>query len=553
MQGRTKQRQEDWFRATCEREGFIPDETLRFFDRGRSRFHAEHLGPKGELTRFLNLMRNGVIPRGSVLCIEMMDRLSRQEVDDAYDTFREILKAGIWIALADPPRIYKEKPASIFELMEPLFLMAASHEPSKRLSLRISDRRENERKASQQGVKHNGKLPAWVKWVDGEYETIPERAAALKEAIRLVTQEGLGMNAAADILNARSDEFPPSGNTSLYDQPREAKWRGGTLLKLLCKRSLFGEYQPFKGRRKDRKPAGPPIQDYFPPLCTKEEFDSLQAAIRGRANKSGKGGYGRRGEIEKNLFTSLVWSARSMSPMSLFTNARKGKTTRYHLAPTDTTFRGKAGQQVPYQQFQNGILRCLQSLVLADVLPPDDARRKVEQDIKKMAERLVAIQASVSAIENEISKPENLAAVPSLASSVTMLKAEEKLLVHRLEIANLRTRSSRGAQLGEIQSIISLLDHLNGTPQEGETIRRLKASLKSLVEEIWVFPELIGRRNRQPLYAVHVQIHLRGDIRIPLVILPDGLATLPVLRSLDDADFRGGDVSDCKTSRRSAR
>src|SRR5450830_1718654 len=48
----------------------VSDTEYTFFDRGRSAFHGKNVDATGELRRFLNLVEDKSIPRGSVLIVE---------------------------------------------------------------------------------------------------------------------------------------------------------------------------------------------------------------------------------------------------------------------------------------------------------------------------------------------------------------------------------------------------------------------------------------------------------------------------------------------------
>lgn len=91
--GDSLRRQLAKFQDYCNRKGLTPAEDS-FTDRGRSGYRKEHLSATGELRRFLNLVQDGTIEPGSTLVIENLDRLGRQDVDDAYDVFRSMLRAG---------------------------------------------------------------------------------------------------------------------------------------------------------------------------------------------------------------------------------------------------------------------------------------------------------------------------------------------------------------------------------------------------------------------------------------------------------------------------
>jgi DNA invertase Pin-like site-specific DNA recombinase len=170
-------RQADFAAEISEEEGWCLDDTYHFADIGRSGFHGEHLGPKGHLTRFLTMVRNGTITSGSVLIIENLDRLSRQEVDLAYDVFREILRAGIWIATRQPRRIYKRENTGLMDLMEPIWLFYLAHEESAKKSMRVAHVwQTRRRKARESNEAHGGYHPNWLRRTATGYEVSPQNA-----------------------------------------------------------------------------------------------------------------------------------------------------------------------------------------------------------------------------------------------------------------------------------------------------------------------------------------------------------------------------------------
>jgi DNA invertase Pin-like site-specific DNA recombinase len=103
--GDSLRRQNDWHRAVCQRNDWVLDDTLQFIDNGVSA-KDDRNSDVGDLARFLKLAESGTrITPGSVLLVEVLDRLSREQIDDAYDLFRRILKTGVWICTREPERI----------------------------------------------------------------------------------------------------------------------------------------------------------------------------------------------------------------------------------------------------------------------------------------------------------------------------------------------------------------------------------------------------------------------------------------------------------------
>src|SRR5262245_29085911 len=103
--GHSIERQDDFAHALSTEHGWILDDTLVFIDKNRSGYHGHNLRLGAALTRCLACIESGRIKPGDVLIVEALDRLSREEVDVAYDLIRRILQAGVWIATEIPPRI----------------------------------------------------------------------------------------------------------------------------------------------------------------------------------------------------------------------------------------------------------------------------------------------------------------------------------------------------------------------------------------------------------------------------------------------------------------
>ena len=90
VKGDGLRRQNDFAATLCAEEGWCLDDTLRFEDHGVSGFHGDN-ARVGQLSRFLDLVKARRIAPGSVLIVECIDRLSREQVPEAYDLFRSIL------------------------------------------------------------------------------------------------------------------------------------------------------------------------------------------------------------------------------------------------------------------------------------------------------------------------------------------------------------------------------------------------------------------------------------------------------------------------------
>src|SRR5262245_52797751 len=91
--GDTIRRQLEWSKTWCERNGVHLDTSLRC-DKAVSAFRGKNRA-KGALADFLGMIQGGRVAKGSLLLIESLDRLSREEIDEALTLFLGILKAGV--------------------------------------------------------------------------------------------------------------------------------------------------------------------------------------------------------------------------------------------------------------------------------------------------------------------------------------------------------------------------------------------------------------------------------------------------------------------------
>jgi len=89
---------------------------------------------EGRFGFFPAACRKCASPKGSVLVVEAMDRLSREELSDALSQFLSIIRAGIKIVtLIDEKEFTKESVnANPFDLMYSINAMATAHGESKR-------------------------------------------------------------------------------------------------------------------------------------------------------------------------------------------------------------------------------------------------------------------------------------------------------------------------------------------------------------------------------------------------------------------------------------
>jgi DNA invertase Pin-like site-specific DNA recombinase len=166
------------------------DESLTLRDEGLSAYHQRHV-KSGALGLFLAAVEGGQVPSGSVLVVEALDRLSRAEPMQAQAQLGQIVNAGITVVTASDGKTYSraQLKANPMDLVYSLLLMIRAHEESdtksKRVTAAILKQCHAWQAGTWRGILRNGKDPQWVQLVDGAWQLVPDRVAAVRESVRL--------------------------------------------------------------------------------------------------------------------------------------------------------------------------------------------------------------------------------------------------------------------------------------------------------------------------------------------------------------------------------
>lgn len=530
--GDSERRQTEWPAVVSNEQGWTLDDTLVFIDRGRSGFHGKNRKPTSALTHFLELVKRGRITQGSILIIENIDRLSRQDVDTAHDLFRSIIRAGVWICTRTPFRIYKgDKDASFMDLLEPIWIMYCAHMESLKKSQRAAGAWEAVRRRARETKESHHRPPCWLRCVGHGFEVDPAKLALVQRVAQL-SREGMGAGEIACLMT--SEGQPNLG--------RNRQWSRYSIRGVLRSRNLIGEYQPRRLVDGRMVPDGPPITGYYPPALTEEQFIQTQAALDGRKRTRG-----RHAHYSVNLFTGLVRDAVSRGTLGLCHDARSG--ARYLVVTRCRALR------IPYKGFEQAVLEALVALRPEDVLDPAlrlDAR---EIRIAELTARILALGHRQAELQVALADPkrDGSAILPVLDRVSDDLKASAQ----ERDRLQLETRSGRAEALTETQTLWGMRQQVAGDERVALD-RRIRAALPAVVSEIWVQGQELGKQKR----IVHIQIYLRSGARLDAVSLPAPLSrhetlaplmTGVVVWDLAGHDLRHGPYRQCEPQHRAAR
>ena len=245
-----------------------PDWELQeaMLDDGKSAYHQTNLSDTAALGAWIDKLRKGDIPVGSVLIIEALDRLTRADMASAIGLILQIISAGCQIYVCiDKQLINKETfnndMSTIYILMARL---QTANLESRRKSQMLYAAWENKRaNAIEQPMSAMG--PFWLKLSDdrSKFEFIDD----LVEIIQFIFEAYLNGVGCAEIARYCNEHFPCR------------QWTVNGIGVLLKKTSIYGTLT--------RKHGKGFIHNYYPAIIDEETFNKVQYLLKSRNKTPG--------------------------------------------------------------------------------------------------------------------------------------------------------------------------------------------------------------------------------------------------------------------------
>lgn len=296
QRGDSYRRQSDAARLYAEREGLDLDDRA-YTDLGVSAYRGKN-AKEGALRAFVDAVEAGDIPRGSVLLVESMDRLSRSIPRKAVRLLEEICEAGIVVVTLDDSQRYDVERLN----REPTCFLIAylvairANEESARKGQRVGEAWAAKRRRAD-SEKLTAICPQWLSLdADRKGFTVIEDRAEIVRRIYQQFLDGAGQEAIARQLNL--DGVSTFG--------RGDHWHKSTVAKILRNNAVAGYYQPHRmaddgtGKRV-RLPDGNPVEGYYPAVVSHEVY----AAVQGRLDGT-RATYRREGQTITNPLAGLA-------------------------------------------------------------------------------------------------------------------------------------------------------------------------------------------------------------------------------------------------------
>jgi DNA invertase Pin-like site-specific DNA recombinase len=426
----------------------------------------------------LKQIESNKIPKQSVLIVENLDRLSREEVSQALAQFLNIINAGIKVVTLQDGREYtKESVASNWsELIISITIMSRANEESAGKSKRLSASWDHKRKTIDK-FKMTNRCPAWLQLKEARtaFEIIPGRDKVIQSIYRM-RLDGMGPNLIAKRLNESSVWQPSNG------------WRESYIIKILRTSAVIGEYQPHKMIDGKRQPIGDSIPDYFPPIIPLETFNAVRQ-IHFRNTNSGRTGKA------TNIFRHLVKCGSCGGSMVLIDHGASPRSGGKRLACDKARRSANDCQKysIRYYDFEQKVLSCIQGLSVEDLIPSHDA---LAGELDHKREGLLALMGEMKDIErlnenlmDSIAGEDNAQLREALGKrskaffarmdEIRLATAQTQLEIHQLESLE-RNAEER------IRSVNELFEQLAKADESSETAIRLKLAerLKRILKKI---------------------------------------------------------------------
>jgi DNA invertase Pin-like site-specific DNA recombinase len=274
--GDSIRRQTEKAAAYAKQHGLVLDDTFELHDHGISAFRGRNFA-QGALGRFLKAVDEGVVPRGSMLGAENIDRVSRECPWDAQHLVREITDRDITLVTFDDGKIYSQETLrndATLSILLTVYAMRA-HDESKKKAERLKAAWVGKRQRMGDKIL-TSRAPGWLRVKGGKFEAIPERAAVVRRIFEMAA-DGTGLESIARTFNREG--------VATFGKARQ--WHRSYVAKVIESRAVVGTFIPHTvdyqrdGReigksKRIRRPAQP-IENYFPKVVRDDLYQRVRA------------------------------------------------------------------------------------------------------------------------------------------------------------------------------------------------------------------------------------------------------------------------------------
>jgi DNA invertase Pin-like site-specific DNA recombinase len=231
----------------------------------------------GQFSEFLRAAEAKELPEHTVLLVENLDRISRQDPDEAMSLFLRVIHSGVEIVTLTDGKRYKKKTLKDdkMQLFGTLFSMFRANEESSLKAQRVAASWSNKRREARElSVRVSDRIPGWL-FSDRDAagrRTFRKNDDRVKIVRRIFdeTVQGFGRRVIVKGLNR-------GGEVSFLSK---TGWQPSSVIKIIRARTTLGEYQPHRRDENGRRiPDGEPIKGYYPAVIDEALWVQANAAV----------------------------------------------------------------------------------------------------------------------------------------------------------------------------------------------------------------------------------------------------------------------------------
>jgi DNA invertase Pin-like site-specific DNA recombinase len=400
LKGDSIRRQSSGAESFAQRHGYrLLKRTYR--DYGKSAFKGKNK-TEGALGIIRREFEEGIHPRGTLVIVESLDRISREKVGTALEWLLGLIREGAVIGTTIDDKIYNEKAINDpIMLMGSLLYMARANEESETKSIRVKQSWVGRR---QKGVK-GAVCPSWLYLdTDGQYKPNENRVKIVKEIFDW-TIARIGTYTIARMLNNRNE---PVWRNVVGKQGKG--WHATTVYNILISRAVLGFHQPGVIQDGKKIKIGDEIAGYYPQVINEDVWLRAQAA-RKRSTAGAKG------TKFTNLFDDKAECVHCKGRMNIMHSQipqgrpDAGKVYRYFVCSNAQDERGCIAEgRWNYDEVENAILDHVPEYKLSEIFASTDEAtelKNVEKEIGTAAFKMGELEKRRDRMAREISLTED--------------------------------------------------------------------------------------------------------------------------------------------------
>lgn len=400
---------------------------------------------------FLRAAEEGLVPKGSVLIVENLDRLTRQNLFSAMELMKNIICRGITLVTLNDGQAYTEEAVDknpLILLSVVVMFMLGNQESAKkgeRLKESWSARRA---RARDHGTPLTSRIPGWLKLNEDRktFFIIKDRATIVHRIFELVAA-GKGIKPIAEMLNREGVERFGGGKI----------WYTAYVAKIADSAAAMGTLVPHviehvKNSDKKVLRALEPVPGYYPAVVDEALFARVRA-MRERPSPP------TRNSDIKSMLAGLATCPKCGGRVTRISKGPKTRPSRYLVC-----MRAKMGGDCTYKSIRQDLVE--QAIIAHLPMKTRSSSVEAEESIRDIGRNLDKLNTTIANFVEQIS----IAPSHHLSEHLQLAERMKHDLVSRLEgakfLASPLTQKLIRQAMGELTKLVKAepldINRING-------------------------------------------------------------------------------------------